>query len=231
MLVDGFSDVRLGSKFYKLFSFNFCEFFSKISSETDLERKNLELLKEIASLSYKKQMFDQLRKENQELKKILEFRFNYPQFIIPAEITKKTPEEVNLSYMVGKGVSDGIKKNATVISFNGLVGKVLKTNENTSVIQTLKNYNSAVSIRDTRSKTHGILKWNKKFFIEGIPQYADIKEGDTIVTSGDGSVFPRGLPVGIVISVKKQENDFSLDTEVKTFDDLDKIDVVFIIRK
>jgi len=231
MFVDRFSDIKLESKFYELSSFNFCKFFSKISSETDLERKNKKLLKEIASLSYKKQMFDQLRRENQELKKILEFRFNYPEFIIPAEITKKTPEEINLSYMVGKGISDGVKKNAPVISFNGLVGKVLKTNESTSVIQTLKNYNSAISIRDTRSKAQGILKWNKKFFIEGIPQYADIKAGDTIITSGDGSVFPRGLPVGIVISVKKQENDFSLDTEVETFDNLDKIDVVFIIRK
>lgn len=231
ILIDGFSDIKLGNKCYDLFSFNFCKFFSRVSSGNDLEEENKQLLKKMAALSYKKQMFDQLRKENQELKKILEFRFNYPKFIVPAEITRKTPEEVNLSYRIGKGISDGIEKNAPVISFNGLVGKVLKVNKNTSVIQTLKNYNSAVSIRDTRSKEQGILKWNKKFFIEGMPQYADIKKGDTIVTSGVGSVFPRGLPVGVVTSVEKQTNDYSLGTEVVPFDDFDKIDVIFIIKK
>ena len=231
ILIDGFSGIKLNSTFYDFFSFNFSRFFSRVSYESDLEGENKRLLEKMAELSYKKQMFDQLRTENQELKQILEFRFNYPKFIVPAEIMRKTPEEVNLSYRIGKGLSDGIEKNAPVISFNGLVGKVLKVDNNTSVIQTLKNYNSAVSIKDTRSKEQGILKWNKKFFIEGMPQYADIKEGDTVVTSGMGSVFPRGLPVGVVTSVERQTNDYSLDTEVVPFDDLDKIDVVFIIKK
>ena len=231
ILVDGVSDSRLGKKCYDFFSFNFCKMFSKVLSENALEQENKRLLQEMAALSYKEQMFDQLRKENQELKRILEFRFNYPKYIVPAEIVRKTPEEVNLSYGIGKGSSDGIEKDAPVISFNGLVGKVLKVNQNTSVIQTLKNYNSAVSVRDTRSREQGILKWDKKFFIEGMPQYADIRKGDTIVTSGVGSVFPRGLPVGIVENVGKQTNDYSLDVEILTFDDLDKIDVVFIIKQ
>lgn len=231
ILADGISDSRLGKKCYDFFSFNFSKIFSKVFSDNALEEENKRLLKEMGALSYKEQMFDQLRKENQELKRILEFRFNYPKYIVPAEIMRKTPEEVNLSYGIGKGLSDGVEKNAPVISFNGLVGKVLKVNQNTSVIQTLKNYNSAVSVKDTRSKEQGILKWDKKFFVDGMPQYADIRKGDTIVTSGVGSVFPRGLPVGVVTNVKKQPDDYSLGVEIFTFDDLDKIDVVFIVKK
>lgn len=229
--IDGFTNSRLGEKLYNFFSLNFRSLFLNLSSRERLEEENAKLLNNIAILSYEKQIFDELKKENQELKKILEFRFDYPEAVIPAEIEKRTPEEINLSYHLGKGISDGVQRNAPVISYTGVVGKVLKVSKNTSVIQTLKNYNSAVSVKDTRSKIQGILKWHKKFFIEGMPQYADIKVGDTLVTSGTGSVFPRGLPVGIVTRVEKKTNDYSLDTEISPFENFSKIEVVFIIRK
>ncbi len=231
IIVDGFSDIKLGNKFYSLFSFNFSHLFSRLSSGNAMQEEKARLLDKIATLTYESQICDQLRKENEELKKILEFRFGYPQGIIPAEIEKRTPEVVNLSYHIGKGDSDGVTKNAPVIGFKGVVGKILKVNQSTSIVQTLKNYNSAVSVKDTRSKVQGILKWNRRFLVEGVPQYADIKERDTLVTSGKGSVFPKGLPVGTVTNVVKKTNDYSLDIEVKPFEDFDKIEVIFIIKK
>ena len=196
-----------------------------------MKKENARLLEKIAALSYEKQIYNELKKENQELKEIIEFKFSYPKVIIPAEIKRRTPEEINLSYQIGKGASDGIERNAAVISYKGVVGKVLKSGKNTSVVQTLKNYNSAISVKDTRSKIEGILKWNKKFFIEGIPQYADLKEGDTLVTSGKGSVFPKGLPVGIVTYAGRKVDDYSLEIEVEPFENFSKVDVVFVIKE
>lgn len=231
IVIDGFSDIKLRDKSYDFLSLNFRNFFSKLLPGDGLKEENSRLLNKIATLSYERQVYDELKKENQELKKILEFRFNYPNVIIPVEVERRTPEEINLSYQIAKGTSDGIERNAVVISFKGVVGKVLKVGKNTSIVQTLKNYNSAISIKDTRSEAQGILKWNKKFFIEGIPEYADLKEGDTLVTSGKGSVFPKGLPIGIVTYARKNPNDYSLETEVKPFEDFNKVDVVFIIKK
>ncbi len=231
LVLDGLSDMKLGSKFYNFLSPNFQSFFSRFLKINDLKEENKRLLEKIATLTYEKQMYNELKKENQELKKIIEFRFNYPKGIIPAEIERRTPEEINLSFQIGKGSADGVEKNAAVISFKGVVGKVLKLGNNTSVVQTLKNYNSAISVRDTRSEREGILKWNKKFFVEGIPQYADLKEGDTLVTSGKGSVFPKGLPVGTVTYVGKKPNYYSLEIDVETFEDLNKVNVVFVIKK
>jgi rod shape-determining protein MreC len=231
LVCDGLLSIELGNKFYGLLSPNLRSFFFILLKKDALEDENKRLLAKIATLSYEKQMYNELKKENQALKEIIEFRVNYPKRIIPAEIERKTPEEVNLSFQIDKGLSDGIERNAAVISFKGVVGKVLKLGNNTSVVQTLKNYNSAISIRDTMSRREGILKWNKKFFIEGIPQYADLKKGDSLVTSGKGSVFPKGLPVGIVTSVIKKPDDYSLEVEVEPFEDLNKIDVVFVIIK
>lgn len=231
IVFDGFSDVKLGNKFYSFFSPNFQNFFSRFVQNNGLKEENRRLLEKVATLSYEKQAYNELKKENQELKEIIEFRFNYPEKIIPAEVERRTPEEINLSFHIDKGSSDGIEKNAAVISFYGVVGKVLKLGKNTSVVQTLKNYNSAISVRNTRSRIEGILKWNKKFFIEGVPQYADLKEGDTLVTSGRGSVYPKGLPVGIVTFAKRKPDDYSLEVEVEPFEKLDIVSVVFVIKR
>lgn len=228
---DGFSDIKLGNEFYSFFSFDFQNFFSRFVKTNYLEEENEQLLQKIATLSYERQTYNELKKENQELKGIIGFRFNYPKSIIPAEVERRTPEEVNLSFQISKGSSDGIERNAPVISFKGVVGKVLKSGDNTSVVQTLKNYNSAISVRDTRSKVEGILKWNKKFFIEGVPQYADLRTGDTLVTSGKGAVFPKGLPVGIVTQARKKTDDYSLEIEIEPFENLNKVNVVFVIKK
>jgi len=231
LLLDGFTDIKLGNKCYNFFCLDFHNFFSKFLQNNDLKEENARLLEKIAVLSYEKQVYNELKKENQELKKIIEFKFNYPKGIIPAEIERRTLEEVNLSYQIDRGASEGIERNAAVISFNGIVGKVLKSGKNNSVVQTLKNYNSAISVKDTRSSIEGILKWNKKFFIEGVPQYADLKKGDTLVTSGKGSVFPKGLPVGIITRARKKVDDYSLEIEVEPFEDLNRINVVFVIEK
>jgi rod shape-determining protein MreC len=231
LIFDGFSNAELGNKCYSLLSFNFRDFCSKFLKSHDLKEENRRLLEKMAVLSYEKQLFNELKKENQELKEIIGFRFNYPKQIIPAEIERRTSEEINLSFQIGKGSSDGVERNAAVISFEGIVGKVLKSGKNTAVVQTLKNYNSAVSVKDTKNKVEGVLKWNKRFFVEGIPQYSDLMKGDTLVTSGKGSIFPKGLPVGVVTGVKKRINEYSLEIEVEPCVNLDRIDVVFVIKK
>jgi rod shape-determining protein MreC len=231
LIFDGFSRIRLGNKCYCFFSLNLRGFMSRLSESNKLQEENSKLLEKIAVLSYERQLYKELKKENQELKEILEFKFNYPSALIPAEIERRTPEEINLSFQVDRGSANKIEPNAPVIGLKGIVGKVLKVSESGSIIQTLKNYNSALSVKDTRSEIRGILKWNKKFFLEGIPQYADLKEGDTLVTSGEGSVFPKGLPVGIVSYAGEKPDDYSLETEVKTFENFDKLDIIFIIKK
>jgi len=231
LICEAFSDIKLGNKCYALLTFDFRNFCSKFLKSHDLKEENSRLLEKIAVLSYERQLFNELKKENQELKEIIEFRFNYPKLIIPADIERRMPEEVNLSFQIGKGYSHGVERNAAVIGFEGIVGKVLKSGRNTALIQTLKNYNSAISVKDTKNKAEGILRWNKKFFVEGIPQYVDLKKGDTLVTSGKGSVFPKGLPVGVVNDVKKKLNEYSLEVEIEPFEDLDRLDVVFIIKK
>lgn len=195
-----------------------------------LEEKNKELLKEIARLSYESQRYQSLKKENEQFRKILDFQSNFPLYIVPAEIVSKLPQMINISYIISKGRSKGIKENDPVIGFNGVFGKVLKVGSETSIIQTLVNYNVALSAMAKRSEVKGILRWHKKFYLEGVPLYADVEKEDTIITSGIGSVFPRGLRIGKVTKISRDESAYSLIIEIEPFEDFNNPDVVFLIH-
>ncbi len=195
-----------------------------------LEEKNKELLKEIARLSYESQIYQSLKKENEQFRKILEFQSNFPLDIVPAEIVSKLPQMINISYIISKGSSKGIKEDDPVIGFNGVFGKVLKVGSETSIIQTLVNYNVALSAMDKRSEVKGILRWHKKFYLEGVPLYADVEKEDTIITSGIGSVFPRELRIGKVTKISRDESAYSLSIEIEPFEDFNNPDVVFLIH-
>jgi rod shape-determining protein MreC len=221
----------VGDGFYRFFSLNFRNLIFRFSLCDKLKEENSKLLEKIAVLSYEQQSYGELKRENQELKETLKFVFEYPQKIIPAWIERKTPEEISLSYQINKGSSFEIESNAPVIGLKGVVGKVLKVSKNGAVVQTLKNYNSALSVKDTRSEVRGILKWNREFFLEGVPQYADLVEGDTLVTSGEGSIFPGGLPVAFVTHIEKKPNDYLLEVEAQTFENFEKLGIIFVIKR
>jgi rod shape-determining protein MreC len=193
--------------------------------------KNKKLLNKIAKLSYESQKYKELKKENELLRKTLEFELNFPGDIIPAEILSRVPEIVNISYIISKGSIEGIEVGDPVIGFYGVFGKVLKVANENSVVQTLMNYNVSLSAVDQKTDVRGILKWDSKFYLEGIPNFANVEIGDTIVTSGRGSIFPPGLQIGKVDKISKDESTYSMLIEIEPFEDFENPDVVFIIKK
>ncbi|MCK4321166.1 rod shape-determining protein MreC [candidate division WOR-3 bacterium] len=231
LIIDSKLKTPLNNRLYNLFSINIRTVVNRWVEYKNYKEKDRRLLEEIARLSYERQRYQALKKENEQLRKILEFETNFPKEIIPAEILNRVPEIVNISYMISKGHLKGIEVGDPVIGFYGVFGKVLKVESESAIVQTLMNYNVALSAMDQRSMVSGILKWDMKFYLEGIPLYADIEYGDTIVTSGRGSIFPEGLRIGKVVKISKDESAYSIIIEVEPFENFNNPDVVFLIKQ
>jgi len=231
IIIDSRLKVPLNSQLYKFFSPRIRGVVNQWAECKKCEEKNKSLQKEIAELSYERQIYRTLKQENEEFRKILGFQSNFPLDIIPAVIVNKLPEMVNISYVISKGSLKGIEEDDAVIGFDGVFGKVLKVGSESAVIQTLMNYNVALSAIDQRSDVKGILKWDMKFYLEGVPLYADVEAGDTIVTSGRGSIFPRGLRIGKVTKIIRGESTYKSKIEVEPFEDFNNPDVVFVIKR
>ncbi len=108
---------------------------------------------------------------------------------------------------LNQGSAQGIQNGMPVVSTLGLVGMVVEVGINQCYVQTILKPTSSVGALSPESSNTGLLEGNFANLYDGravlkyLPENAEIKEGDTVITSGDGSVYPYGIPVGRVESV------------------------------
>lgn len=135
---------------------------------------------------------------------------------------------------IDKGALDGIAEEMGVVNQNGIVGIVNKVGPHSARIISLLNNNLRVSAKVRGSEQVGSLVWDGKSpseaVLEELPRHAVFNVGDTVVTSGYSTVFPEGVPVGIVSKALKDydENFFAL--RVKLFTDFTTLSTVRVVK-
>jgi len=194
-------------------------------------RDNKVLRRKIAMISLEIQRCKNMKKENIILRELFGFKPILNFNLIPGEIIGKNPGLYNKIFIIDSGLKNGVKKKLPVIVAKGLVGKIIESTSNTSQVLTLYNRNSYVSVTDLRSRVHGIIKWQggKFLILDDVSLHSDIKFGDTLITSGLGGVFPKGIFVGSVIKVSENPRKIVMQIDVKPFVDYSLLENVFVI--
>ncbi len=120
-----------------------------------------------------------------------------------------------------------------VISENGLVGKVIEATYTTSELLTLYHRNSFVSAMNLRSRVQGIVTWNNSRYLtlDNVALHSDMKMGDTLVTSGMGGVFPKGIFIGQVHKVAENPQEIVMNIKLVPFVDISLLENVFVITE
>ena len=120
-----------------------------------------------------------------------------------------------------------------VICGNGVLGIVHSTSENYSLIISVLNKESAISICLKKQNNYGSLKWYgfnyQEANIEGIPNHVSVKHGDTIITNGYSTIFPAGIEIGTVISNKENSETGNQDIKINLFTDFNNIKYAYIV--
>lgn len=206
---------------------------SFISNLFALHRENTELRKEITKMSMEMQRCTNLRKENEALRDLYGFKLMKDFKLIPCEIIGKSPGLYNKSIILDRGEKDGIRKHLPVIAGRGLAGKIIETSAVSSEMLTLHNRNTLVSALDLRSRVQGIIKWSHSPFLlfDDVPLHSDVIIGDTIITSGMGGVYPKGIFIGVVQSVNESPKEIVMTIRVKPFVDIGLLEDVFVIKE
>jgi rod shape-determining protein MreC len=194
----------------------------------------LNLQKERNELAVKNAELQILEQENQELRTALNFtKENQYKFLIANIIGRDTL--ASNYFILNRGEKDGIKNNLPVISPEGvLVGKIIKTEQNISVmlIPIDTNFETAGSILGKSKKnTSGLVRGEKGLGIkmEFIPQDEEIEKDDIVITSGLELNMPKGLIIGKITEIKKEERDIFGEATISpmlSFDDLNVVTVI-----
>lgn len=128
--------------------------------------------------------------------------FNAQYKLITAEVTNNSTDRPNNYIYFNKGRGDGIRKDMGVIGDNGVIGIITRVKESYSVANSLLHKRSFISAMIKRTGAFGDLRWigaNPRYVnLTAIPKHNTVVIGDTIVTSGYSTHFPKGMLIGVV---------------------------------
>ena len=152
--------------------------------------------------------------------------------VVLAEVVAKNPGRLQTSLLINLGSENGVARSMPVLTANGLVGKVTKVYWNHALVQLLTDPQSKVSVLENRTRISGILESSdsRKLFVD-LPAHAAVKVGDTLVTSGLGGVFPKGVRVGMIRKIIPGEIDVMKRAEVVLFQNPSEVEELFVFKK
>jgi len=206
---------------------------SSISHMGELSAKNIKLKKENAELKLKIDLTKEYAIENERLKKLLNFERpmdNFPTVL--TQIIGHNPGPYMTTVVISRGTADSIFYGMPVFTTNGLVGKVSKVFTFHSMVQLLSDPNSITSVVSQRSRVLGMVfsRDNGNMQIQ-ISSYADLIPGDTLVTSGFGGIYPKGIPVGVVSKFERNNSEVLSYGSIELLQPIESLEEAFIIRK
>lgn len=193
---------------------------------------NKRLKKEHSELLIERQRYTEIILENSRLKSMLELMQSQKGFATAATVIGRGYDRFLNTLIIDKGANSGIQKNMAVITTKGLVGKVQSVNSDTAEVLLINDPNFSVAVRLQKTRQEGVLSGTGRGFCElkYIPPEETVNQGDIVVTSGLDSVFPEGIPAGIVQSIRKTGIDFFLDIRIATFSAPQKTEEVVVVK-
>lgn len=188
----------------------------------DLERRSLE----VAELQW-------TRVENLKLREALGFRERQPVDLLAAEVIGTSGERAPRSFLIDKGTRHGVRPNLPVVTPEGLVGKTAEADPNAALVLTIHHPDfraSAMAVTAADAET-GIVATSGGGELELIvPLRSAAAVGDAVVTSGIGPVYPRGIPIGRITAVHREDRlKLQKNDDLAPAVDLARVTSVFVI--
>jgi rod shape-determining protein MreC len=170
-----------------------------------VRRDNATLREENEHLRVQALQAGETREENARLRRLLVLKDRLPLATLAGEVIGREAGGWVRSLTVNRGRGDGISQQTPVIVPDGLVGRVVQVHRAAAVIQLLNDPASTVGAVVQRTRTAGLVEGDAggtvrfKFMAR---DGASVAPGDLVVTSGLGTLFPKGLPVGRVVKIE-----------------------------
>lgn len=203
--------------------------------KTRTENKNLK--KQVAGLETELNRYKEFEIKNIQLRDLLDFKqANAGKYeMVTASVISRDPSNWLRRITIDRGSADGLKKDMPVVTQDGLIGKILQVSKHTSdVILILDTTGSGVGGKVQLTRTFGVVEGVADDFnylrMIHLPRDAAIRENQTIVTSGLGSVYPKDIPIGRVIKIQAESNGILKYALIKPYADFDRLEDVFVVK-
>ena len=224
-----FTSANIVSGFVYSCAAHVTEYFGLRVINSDLVKRNVELEIQVERLR------DELRHyaaDTTALSKLKEDVLSEYE-IHSAKVVNNSIRKVENYITLNSGYNDGVRQDMGVVCGNGVVGIVYKVSAHYSIVLSALNMRSNISCKIQRTDYFGTLHWeggSPRFAqLKDVPRHSEFTLGDTIVTSGHSTVFPEGIPVGVVYDMADSDDGLSYLLTVKFFTDFARLSDVKVI--
>lgn len=209
------------------------EHWQSLTRLRSLEEENRRLREQVAELQSKNQRLTTYFHENERLRRMLDLGPALPPDRVVAEVISRSASNWFRRARINRGSSEGVTPRSVIATHEGVVGQVLTVGRHTSLILLITDQDSGVGGMIQRSRAVGVVRGTgeeicKMMYLDA---NADVREGDLVVTSQLGEVFPKGLIIGKVRSVEKARHYSSQMATVKPSVDLNRLEEVFVLKR
>ncbi|MDJ0948630.1 MAG: rod shape-determining protein MreC [Alphaproteobacteria bacterium] len=203
-----------------------------IRNVTALLEENERLRAEVAALRRWREEAQALKSQNETFRALLNYVPDAPTRFVSARVIADSGSAFVRSVVVNGGANNGIRKGQAAVNGDGLVGRVADVGERSARLLLITDLNSRIPVLLERTRDRAILAGDNsiKPRLVYLPSHLPIAVGDRVVTSGHGGIFPPGIPVGKVSSVRRSSDGEITGATVKPFVNWNRLELVRVLQ-
>jgi rod shape-determining protein MreC len=199
---------------------------------TDVAEENTRLRRQLQILQTRIIDYEHQNQEVERLRKLIGFTEEYDREHILGEVVGHPPTAHFKSLRISSGRKDGIDLGMPVVTADGIIGKIVRAGMLYADVQLLIDSNFSLDVLLERTRVRAILQGiGGNRCILQIHSRAEIRIGDTVITSGITGSFPKGLPVGRVVRISYEADNVSQLIFVEPWVDYQRIEELMVIKK
>jgi rod shape-determining protein MreC len=194
-------------------------------------KENLDLRRKVDQLTTDNLRLRQSEGDLRRLRSLLGYS---EQFTMPTTMGEAIMLDISgrfKSMIIDRGTNAGIDVDDTVVNANGLIGRVVLTTKDMAKVQLVTDNNASVGVLIERTRRQGVLRGDGAGGAQlyDIPSLADVRPGDTVLTAGIDGIYPKGIPVGVIVRAEKGQDLFK-QIVVKPSVDFGSIEEVIVLH-
>ncbi len=199
----------------------------------DTHSENIRLRDDIRSLNRRVLEGNEALLANQRLERLLDIKKSVKEPTIAATVIGEDVTSWFRTLVINRGSSHGIREGMAVISADGVVGQTVKVSATTSRVLLLTDHASGISATIQRSRARGVVKGKGEMLcsLEFTTREENVSVGDTVITSGIGGVFLKGLPIGEVTMVKRGEYGIFQTISIRPAVNIPHLEEVLVVQR
>jgi rod shape-determining protein MreC len=201
-------------------------------SRADLQRENNRLKAERLAIRAKLQQMTALESENARLRLMLQTTTRVGDRVRVGEIMAVNANPYRHDIVIDKGRRHGAYEGQAIIDATGVVGQIIKVGSFTSEAMLISDPDHALPVEVNRNGLRSIAVGTGEYDrldLPYLPNNADIRSGDLLVTSGLGGAFPAGYPVAEVTAVTRNPTESFATIRAKPITALNQVREVLLI--